>query len=322
MMNHTDKKVVVVIISDNNPSLVERTMDSVFNQTYKNIKIMLVDNSSTDGTYEKLVSYLKNDTVSLYRLSKKHINTRLFGKIKPSAIYIQTDYITIIEIGDVLDRNFIANCVEILSNCSNPDVGLVLSEVDFIDAKGSVITQKPILSDNEIFTKNKIFIDIIKKNIGHKLIGFYNLNILPQHLSDAAIFADYYDFFRKIQFIEQFDIYYSPKRGCFINSTEYKDIIEDIVFRFYYVIKMLTSRKIHTEHKYDYIDDLIKDCSIYYHLSQYTLGKAHELKHDDMISSKKLLKLSEIIYDEIVKDDFYKVLKNEIQNDNQKYLQH
>ena len=51
--NPNDKNFVVIITSRNVAPFIERNLESVFKQDYPNYRVILIDQTSTDGTYEK-----------------------------------------------------------------------------------------------------------------------------------------------------------------------------------------------------------------------------------------------------------------------------
>lgn len=64
-MNET---VSVVMSTYNGTGYVEEQLDSILHQTYSNLEIILIDDASTDHTYEILESYAKKDNrISLYK---------------------------------------------------------------------------------------------------------------------------------------------------------------------------------------------------------------------------------------------------------------
>ena len=67
-MNHP--KVSVIIVNWNGKKYLEVCLSSVFNQTYPDYEVILVDNGSTDGSIE----YIKNNfsKVKLIELNKNY----------------------------------------------------------------------------------------------------------------------------------------------------------------------------------------------------------------------------------------------------------
>ena len=56
---YPEKEINVVIPSYNNAKWYKKNLDSVFNQKYKNYKIIYLDDASTDGTTELVAEYAK-----------------------------------------------------------------------------------------------------------------------------------------------------------------------------------------------------------------------------------------------------------------------
>ncbi len=61
-MIHSDKPLVSIIIPTfNRARIIQRTLDSIISQTYKNWECFVVDDGSTDDTKEVIDSYIKQD---------------------------------------------------------------------------------------------------------------------------------------------------------------------------------------------------------------------------------------------------------------------
>lgn len=66
-MNTTDRPLVSIYIpTKDRCELLKRAVDSVLNQSYKKIEIIIVDDNSSDGTYEYLQELSKSDTRVIY----------------------------------------------------------------------------------------------------------------------------------------------------------------------------------------------------------------------------------------------------------------
>ena len=64
-----NSKISVIIPTYNREKLIERSIKSVLNQTYKNIEVIVVDDCSTDNT-ESIVNSIKDDRLIYIRLSE------------------------------------------------------------------------------------------------------------------------------------------------------------------------------------------------------------------------------------------------------------
>ena len=56
-----DKKVSIIIPAYNVENYIEDCLESILNQTYTNIEVIIVNDGSTDGTLEKITPYADKD---------------------------------------------------------------------------------------------------------------------------------------------------------------------------------------------------------------------------------------------------------------------
>ena len=54
-----EKQFVIMVPSYNNAEWFERTLDSIFSQTYQNFRVIYIDDASTDGAGEFVRAYIK-----------------------------------------------------------------------------------------------------------------------------------------------------------------------------------------------------------------------------------------------------------------------
>ena len=57
------KKVIAVIVTYNRKELLKESIEALLKQNYKNCDVLIVDNASTDGTYEYINELLKDNRV-------------------------------------------------------------------------------------------------------------------------------------------------------------------------------------------------------------------------------------------------------------------
>lgn len=115
-------KVSVIIASYNSARFLPTTLDSVFNQTYKDFEIVLVDDGSTDNTKEALKPYL--DKIRYFYQENKGPSAARNLAIKNS----NGQYLAFIDSDDIWLRQKLEKQVDYLD--MHPKVGLVHTAVD------------------------------------------------------------------------------------------------------------------------------------------------------------------------------------------------
>lgn len=66
-----NNKISVIIPSYNRKEFINKAVESVLNQTYKNVEIIIIDDGSTDGTYELFQQeYKDKHNIIMYKNEK------------------------------------------------------------------------------------------------------------------------------------------------------------------------------------------------------------------------------------------------------------
>jgi glycosyltransferase involved in cell wall biosynthesis len=104
--------VSILIPVYNREKLVRRAIESAINQTYGNMEVILVDNKSTDKTYDVLKEFAaKYPNVKVYQ------NEENIGPVrnwKKCLEYSSGDFIKILFSDDWIEDTFVEKCMEIL----------------------------------------------------------------------------------------------------------------------------------------------------------------------------------------------------------------
>jgi len=124
-----DPLVSVIIPTYNRADLVVQAVESVINQTYGRMEIIVVDDGSTDNTREVLEKYQEKINY-IYQERSERCRARNKG-----FAHCRGDYMAFLDSDDLWLPTKIERQVEALNE--KPDVGLVYTGVEFIDTHGN-----------------------------------------------------------------------------------------------------------------------------------------------------------------------------------------
>lgn len=113
-----NKKISVIIpVYNTNPEFLQKAINSVLNQTYKNIEVIIVNDGSTDNNTLNFLKTLDNKNINIINQENKGA-----GGARNTGINSATgDYIGFLDADDWLDKNF----YEVLFNlCKNNDADI------------------------------------------------------------------------------------------------------------------------------------------------------------------------------------------------------
>jgi glycosyltransferase involved in cell wall biosynthesis len=119
---NVDRPLVSVLIPVyNGENYINRSVNSILNQTYTNLEILVLDDGSNDGTSE-FVRSLDDDRVKLIRFES---NTKKVGIVNYALGIIRGEYVVFQDVDDFSFESRIGNLLDFLLN--NSGVGVVFS---------------------------------------------------------------------------------------------------------------------------------------------------------------------------------------------------
>jgi len=127
--------VTIGVPAYNSGRFIGATLDCLLAQTHQNIEVVVSDNASTDDTQEIVRRYARLD--GRVRYSRSDTNVGAAGNIRRLAGMITGQYFKLTNSDDIVDPEFVAQCVEILESC--PDVVLACSMSRLIDMDGNAL---------------------------------------------------------------------------------------------------------------------------------------------------------------------------------------
>ena len=104
--------VSVIITAYNKERTIKRAIDSILNQTYHSLEIIVIEDKSTDGTLSRCQEY-NNDINLVCHKENKGLYLSRLEAIK----YAQGDFITFVDADDWLEPNAIFQCITTTRDC-------------------------------------------------------------------------------------------------------------------------------------------------------------------------------------------------------------
>ena len=153
-INKKEPLVSVIIPAYNAEKIVRFTLDSVINQTYKNLEIIIVNDCSKDRTLDVLNEYAKKDKRIKVMSNEKNSGV---AETRNNALKSATgDYIAFVDADDVWN---IEKIEKQLNFMTENNYKLTYTSVQFIDNDGNLTGQKFIVPEEVTFNK------LLKQNV-------------------------------------------------------------------------------------------------------------------------------------------------------------
>ncbi|MDG6773620.1 glycosyltransferase [Thiomicrorhabdus sp. ZW0627] len=154
-------KVSVCIPVYNGENHLQETVESVLNQSYRNIEVLIQDNASSDGT-----GIILNDLCDLDERVMVERNDSLVSMAANWNLVVKRasgDYLVLLSADDLIESNFIEECISVFRD--EPNVNIVSTEHLLLTQKGlrkrkmRVHGGKRLMSCSEILLKNPFSIN-------------------------------------------------------------------------------------------------------------------------------------------------------------------
>ncbi|MBC7384391.1 MAG: glycosyltransferase family 2 protein [Bacteroidia bacterium] len=127
------EELVSVLIPCYNAALyVEAALDSVLSQTYRNLEIILIDDGSTDNTYDKLNKIALTDKRIILVRNEKNLG--LIKSLNKGIDMVTGLYIERFDADDLISSNRIENQILVLT--THPEISLLTSYATYITPSG------------------------------------------------------------------------------------------------------------------------------------------------------------------------------------------
>jgi len=175
------KLISVIMPAYNGEKTIGDSIESVLNQTYKPVELIVIDDASQDKTFEKANKYKHTNSVAFYRVIKHTSNLGLAATLNHGIKESQGKHVLILHQDCMLaDRNWISNALKYFTNSKVAVVtgyyGIPPKKLSFV-AKAFGIFRRQYHAPNSkriheqvTFSEGKC--DVYRKDVLEKIGGF------------------------------------------------------------------------------------------------------------------------------------------------------
>lgn len=184
--------VSVIIPSYNRSNTIERAIDSVINQTYTNLEIIVVDDSSQDNTEEVLRKYTHIDNFKYIKLLENvgGAEARNIGVVESKGSFIAFQ--------DSDDEWLLDKLEKQMRYFKDNDVDIVFSQIERITT-----------SSNSIFPKN-----LLKESLNISKLLQLNYIGTPSAVIKKKCLSDVNGFDKTLPRLQDWDLFIRLSRNC------------------------------------------------------------------------------------------------------------
>lgn len=154
-MSITNPVVSIIIPNYNHAQFLEQRLESVLNQTYTNVEVIILDDNSTDNSRDILDQYLQHPKVSGIYYNTINSGTP-FTQWQKGIELAKGQFIWIAESDDYSETNFLEKLIQKIN--AKAHIDMAFCESHFVNEQGEIIHQKETSKREEIFT-GKEFIE-------------------------------------------------------------------------------------------------------------------------------------------------------------------
>ncbi|MEZ0452609.1 glycosyltransferase [Sphingobacterium thalpophilum] len=163
--------VSIVIPAYNVESTVIETLQSVTNQLYKKLEVIVVDDGSKDKTYSVIEEFAQH-----------HSNIKIFSKANEGLPatrnygfhFVTGEYLLFLDADDLLDKSYVSSCVEKFTEDNSLDI--VYTQTQFFERETGIFNLDEY-SKETILRTNCFTATAMMKSENFKAIGLYDTNL-------------------------------------------------------------------------------------------------------------------------------------------------
>lgn len=182
-MPNANPLVTIVVSCYNHSMYVEEALNSVINQNYKSIQLLIIDDCSTDNSCEIIEKWITKHKIGT--LQKNANNLGITKSFNNAFKFIQGEYFIDLAADDVLLPNCVEKQIDVYKNYPNSAIGIVYGNTRVIDKDNNYV-----YTYYEKFPQNKKTIKPTDGFIYKELLNHSNIICSVSALMNKKIFQE------------------------------------------------------------------------------------------------------------------------------------
>lgn len=194
-------KISVIMSVHNGMPYLKTSVESIVKQSYKNFEFIIVNDASTDGSWQYLKS-IKDKRITLLKNTK---NLGLATSLNKALKHTQGNFIARMDADDICLPKRFETQLKFMED--NPDIDLCGSWVKLIDKKGKIVGDKTYPTSSAMI---------------NKVLPLYNPIIHPTFFAKRSFFIKNHGYDEKYDYSEDYELLMRTKKNYkFANINRY-----------------------------------------------------------------------------------------------------
>lgn len=243
--------ISVIVPVYNSQNYIERCIESIINQIYQDYELIIIDDGSTDNSYNICKKYLTKKNVRLFHFSNGGLSfARNRGIEKASG-----EYITFIDSDDEIPNNYLQELFDTIQNDNSDVVSCSLTYIP-----GPIIEHEKCIMKSNDYIRDVFY----KKGLGdYSVAKLYKTNLFNEIKFKEGIIGEdfeiFYRLFKNTNFVSitnRTTYYYHQNIGS-ISINKFNYHIFDRINTCNYLLKEVTDEKLLKSLKARIVDECL-----------------------------------------------------------------
>lgn len=225
-----DGLVSVIVASYNSAKFIRDTLESILNQTYNNIEIIIADDNSSDNSIDEAISYFKSVNYSNYKIAASDVNSGIPKNCNNGIKASNGQFIKLIAADDLLLEDCIYENVKFMNEHGN--LIQFSNSIYFYESNGEKKEIKKDLYIDESVNNMSVEEQFDKMAYGNYISAptvFYNRKLFDKcgffnekyrFIEDYPLWCQILAKGEKILYLNKYTIFYRQHEMSLTNSNE------------------------------------------------------------------------------------------------------